>query len=70
MAKGLSKKLPEGNKHLLLQDEHKIKGCNTVVAAPASRTQFSEVDCAVAECEGMASGQILKLSSNHSPLIP
>ena len=50
MAKGLSTKLPEGNKHLLLQDEHKIKGCNTAAAALASRTQFFEVKCIVAEC--------------------
>ena len=58
--KGLSNELPEGIKHLLLQDEHKIKGCNTAAVAPASRTQFSKVECAVAECEGMASSQILK----------
>ena len=49
MAKGLSNKLPEGNKHLLLQDEHKIKGCNTAAVAPASRTQFSEVEYYVDE---------------------
>ena len=51
MAQGLCKKLPEGNKHLLLQDEHKIKRCNTAATAPASRMQFFEVDCTVAEAQ-------------------
>ena len=52
--------LPEGNKHLLLKDYHKIARFNPTTNSPVEKDVVSEDECVVDECGLMASSQIYK----------